>query len=53
MVRPQDQQPEEVQVQDASVAKTVEAVAAPVAVVETVTAAPVTVEPATDGTSNR
>ncbi len=47
VVRPQDQQPEEVQVQDASVAKTVEAVAAPVAVVETVTAAPVTVEPAT------
>ncbi len=44
VVRPQDQQPEEVQVQDASVAKTVEAVAAPVAVVETVTAAPVTVE---------
>lgn len=47
VVRPQDQQPEEVQVQDDNVVETVAAVAAPVAVVETVTAAPVTVEPAT------
>lgn len=47
VVRPQDQQPEEVQNQDASIEETIAAVAAPVAAVETVTAAPVTVEPST------
>ena len=47
VVRPQDQQPEEVPVQDTSAIEAIEAVATPVAVVETVTAAPVTVEPAT------
>ncbi|HBX4002230.1 TPA: ribonuclease E, partial [Klebsiella variicola] len=47
VVRPQDQQPEEVPVQDTSAIEAVEAIATPVAVVETVTAAPVTVEPAT------
>lgn len=47
VVRPQEQQPEEVQVQNDNVVETVAAVATPVAIVETVTAAPVTVEPAT------